>query len=143
MEVELAVLEVRVNRSEKEQNMTLEKALMILEKLGDGLSNGNYWITSDWINVDEDEEEKLNNDTIVTLDVVIKEMKLGSKKIEELKKQDVMIIGGKDELHKKSGGTLECRNRRTLHTSFQERKKTDKKLLPQRRKRTDDKNRRK
>jgi hypothetical protein len=80
MEVELAVLEVRVNRSEKEQNMTLEKALVILEKLGDGLSNGNYWITSDWINVDEDEEEKLNNDTIVALDVVIKEMKLGSKK---------------------------------------------------------------
>lgn len=59
--------------------MTLEKALVILEKLGDGLSNGNYWITSDWINVDEDEEEKLNNDTIVALDVVIKEMKLGSK----------------------------------------------------------------
>lgn len=80
MEVELAVLEVRVNRSEKEQNMTLEKALVILEKLGDELSNGNYWITSDWINVDEDEEEKLNNDTIVALDVVIKEMKLGSKK---------------------------------------------------------------
>lgn len=80
MEVELAVLEVRVNRSEKEQNMTLEKALVILEKLGDGLSNGNYWIISDWINVDEDEEEKLNNDTIVALDVVIKEMKLGSKK---------------------------------------------------------------
>lgn len=60
--------------------MTLEKALVILEKLGDGLSNDNYWITSDWINVDEDEEEKLNNDTIVALDVVIKEMKLGSKK---------------------------------------------------------------
>lgn len=60
--------------------MTLEKALVILEKLGDGLSSGNYWITSDWINVDEDEEEKLNNDTIVALDVVIKEMKLGSKK---------------------------------------------------------------
>lgn len=59
--------------------MTLEKALVILEKLGDGLSNGNYRITSDWINVDED-EEKLNNDTIVALDVVIKEMKLGSKK---------------------------------------------------------------
>lgn len=33
-----------------------------------------------------DEEEKLNNDTIVALDVVIKELKLGSKKIEELKK---------------------------------------------------------
>jgi hypothetical protein len=66
--------------------MTLKKALMILEKLGDGLSSGNYWITSDWINVDEDEEEKLNNDTIVALDVVIKELKLGSKKIEELKK---------------------------------------------------------
>lgn len=64
----------------QEQNMTLEKALVILEKLGDGLSSGNYWITSDWINVDEDEEEKLNNDTIVALDVVIKEMKLGSKK---------------------------------------------------------------
>lgn len=60
--------------------MTLEKALVILEKLGDGLSSGNYWITSDWINVNEDEEEKLNNDTIVALDVVIKEMKLGSKK---------------------------------------------------------------
>lgn len=60
--------------------MTLEKALVILEKLGDGLSSGNYWITIDWINVDEDEEEKLNNDTIVALDVVIKEMKLGSKK---------------------------------------------------------------
>lgn len=60
--------------------MTLKKALMILEKLGDGLSSGNYWITSDWINVDEDEEEKLNNDTIVALDVVIKELKLGSKK---------------------------------------------------------------
>lgn len=60
--------------------MTLEQALVILEKLGDGLSNCNYWITSDWINVDEDEEEKLNNDTIVALDVVIKEMKLGSKK---------------------------------------------------------------
>lgn len=59
--------------------MTLEKALVILEKLGDGLSSGNYWITSDWINVDED-EEKLNNDTIVALDVVSKEMKLGSKK---------------------------------------------------------------
>lgn len=79
-EVELVALEVRANRSEKEQNMTLEQALVILEKLGDGLSNGNYWITSDWINVDEDEEEKLNNDTIVALDVVIKEMKLGSKK---------------------------------------------------------------
>ena len=64
----------------QEQNMTLEKALVILENLGDGLSSGNYWITSDWINVDEDEEEKLNNDTIVALDVVIKEMKLGSKK---------------------------------------------------------------
>lgn len=64
----------------QEQNMTLEKALVILEKLGNGLSSGNYWITSDWINVDEDEEEKLNNDTIVALDVVIKEMKLGSKK---------------------------------------------------------------
>lgn len=60
--------------------MTLEKALVILEKLGDGLSSGNYWITSDLINVDEDEEEKLNNDTIVALDVVIKELKLGSKK---------------------------------------------------------------
>ena len=59
--------------------MTLEKALVILEKLGDGLNSGNYWITSDWINVDED-EEKLNNDTIVALDVVSKEMKLGSKK---------------------------------------------------------------
>lgn len=79
-EVELVALEVRANRSEKEQNMTLEQALVILEKLGDGLSNGNYWITSDWINVDEDEEEKLNNDTTVALDVVIKEMELGSKK---------------------------------------------------------------
>ena len=68
MEAELAVLEVRGNRDGTGAEHDFREGTR------------NYWITIDWINVDEDEEEKLNNDTIVALNVVIKEMKLGSKK---------------------------------------------------------------
>lgn len=55
--------------------MTLEKALVILEKLENGLFFNDYWITCDPIDVDVDAEEEFNSDVITALGVVTKEIK--------------------------------------------------------------------